>query len=60
MKRVCEWLVDTAVAPSKMNLGTRLSSKPVEHEVTAAFAGGAVLLLLAGGALSLSWFGRAL
>ena len=42
------------------NLGTRLSSKPVEREVTAAFAGGAVLLLLAGGALSLSWFGRAL
>jgi Ca-activated chloride channel family protein len=42
------------------NLGTRLSSKPVEHEVTFAFAGGAVVLLLAGGALSLSWFGRAL
>jgi len=42
------------------NLGTRLSSKPVEHEVTAAFAGGAIVLLLAGGALSLAWFGRAL
>jgi Ca-activated chloride channel family protein len=42
------------------NLGTKLSSKPVEHEVTFAFAGGAVVLLLAGGALSLSWFGRAL
>jgi Ca-activated chloride channel family protein len=42
------------------NLGTRLSSKPVQHEVTAAFAGGAVLLLLAGGALSLTWFGRPL
>jgi Ca-activated chloride channel homolog len=42
------------------NLGTRLSSKPVEKEVTAAFAGGAVLLLLAGGALSLRWFGRPL
>jgi Ca-activated chloride channel family protein len=42
------------------NLGTRLSSKPVEHEVTFAFAGGAVVLLLAGGALSLAWFGRAL
>ena len=42
------------------NLGTRLSSRPVEREVTAAFAGGAVLLLLAGGALSLAWFGRPL
>jgi Ca-activated chloride channel family protein len=42
------------------NLGTRLSSKPIEKEVTAAFAGGAVVLLLAGGALSLMWFGRPL
>jgi Ca-activated chloride channel family protein len=41
-------------------LGTRLSSRPVQREVTAAFAGGALLLLLAGGALSLSWFGRPL
>lgn len=40
------------------NLGTRLSSKPVKQEVTAAFAGGGLLLLLAGGALSLVWFGR--
>ena len=42
------------------NLGTRLSSRPVEREITAAFAGGALLLLLAGGALSLAWFGRPL
>jgi Ca-activated chloride channel homolog len=42
------------------NLGTRLSSRPVEREITAAFAGGAVVLLLAGGALSLAWFGRPL
>jgi Ca-activated chloride channel family protein len=40
------------------NLGTRLSSKPEKREVTFAFAGGAILLLLAGGALSLKWFGR--
>jgi Ca-activated chloride channel family protein len=40
------------------NLGTKLSSKPEEREVTAAFAGGALVLLLAGGGLSLAWFGR--
>jgi Ca-activated chloride channel homolog len=42
------------------NLGTRLSSREVEREVTAAFAGGAIVLLLTGGALSLAWFGRPL
>jgi Ca-activated chloride channel family protein len=42
------------------NLGTRLSSKPIEREVTAAFAGGAIVLLMVGGALSLTWFGRPL
>jgi Ca-activated chloride channel homolog len=40
------------------NLGTRLSAKPVKHEVTYAFAGGAIVLLLVGGGLSLAWFGR--
>jgi Ca-activated chloride channel family protein len=40
------------------NLGTRLSAKPVQHEVTFAFAGGALVLLLVGGGLSLAWFGR--
>jgi Ca-activated chloride channel family protein len=40
------------------NLGTRLSSKPEKREVTFAFAGGALLLLLAGGGLSLAWFGK--
>jgi Ca-activated chloride channel family protein len=39
-------------------LGTRLSSKEVKEEVTVAFAAGALVLLLAGGALSLAWFGR--
>jgi Ca-activated chloride channel family protein len=40
------------------NLGTRLSSQPEQREVTYAFAGGALVLLLASGALSLAWFGR--
>jgi Ca-activated chloride channel homolog len=39
-------------------IGTRLTSKPEKREVTVAFAGGAFVLLLAGGALSLVWFGR--
>ena len=39
-------------------LGTRLSSRSEKREVTAAFAGGAILLLGAAGALSLRWFGR--
>jgi Ca-activated chloride channel homolog len=41
-------------------LGTGLSSKPVKQEVTAAFVGGALAFLVAGGALSLRWFGRLL
>jgi Ca-activated chloride channel family protein len=40
------------------NLGTRLSSRQEKREVTFAFAGGALVLLLAGGGLSLAWFGR--
>ncbi|MEA2291321.1 MAG: Ca-activated chloride channel [Solirubrobacteraceae bacterium] len=40
------------------NLGTRLSSRPEQREVTFAFAGGALVLLVASGALSLAWFGR--
>ncbi len=40
------------------NLGTRLSSRSEKREVTAAFAGGAILLLVAAGSLSLRWFGR--
>jgi Ca-activated chloride channel homolog len=39
-------------------IGTRLTSRPEQREVTVAFAGGAFVLLLAGGALSLIWFGR--
>jgi Ca-activated chloride channel homolog len=39
-------------------IGTRLTSKPEQREVTVAFAGGAFVLLVLGGALSLVWFGR--
>jgi Ca-activated chloride channel homolog len=39
-------------------IGTRLSSKPVKEEVTVAFAGGALALLLLGGGLGMRWFGR--
>ena len=40
------------------NLGTRLSSRSEKREVTAVFAGGAIVLLIAAGSLSLRWFGR--
>ena len=40
------------------NLGTRLSSKQEKREVTVAFAGGGLVLLLVGGGMSLAWFGR--
>ena len=39
-------------------IGTRLTSRPEQREVTVAFAGGGFVLLLVGGALSLVWFGR--
>ena len=41
-------------------IGTRLTSKPERREVTVAFAGGAFVLLIAGGALGLGWFSRPL
>lgn len=40
------------------NLGTQLSSRKEKREVTVAFAGGGLALLLVGGGLSLAWFGR--
>ncbi len=39
-------------------LGKEIGRKDVKREITWAFAGGAALLLLGGGAMSLRWFGR--
>ena len=39
-------------------LGSRVAMRDEPREVTAAFAGGALLLLVVGGAMSLGWFGR--
>ena len=39
-------------------LGTRLSSRQEKRETTVFFAGGAIFLLVVGGVLSMSWFGR--
>jgi Ca-activated chloride channel homolog len=40
------------------HLAAQLGRKHVEHEITASFAGGGLVLLLLGSALSLRWFGR--
>jgi Ca-activated chloride channel homolog len=39
-------------------LGTRIGFEQEKQEVTAAFAGGGLLLLVLGGSLGLRWFGR--
>ena len=39
-------------------LGTRIGFEQEKQEVTAAFAGGGLLLLIIGGSLGLRWFGR--
>ncbi|MEA2378374.1 MAG: Ca-activated chloride channel [Thermoleophilaceae bacterium] len=39
-------------------LGSEVATHKEHREITAGFAGGAAALLLAGGALSLRWFGR--
>ena len=39
-------------------LGSQVAMKEERREVTGAFVGGAIVLLLAGGALSLRWFRR--
>jgi len=41
-------------------LGSQVATREQDREVTAAFAGGAVLLLVGGAALSLRWFRRLL
>jgi Ca-activated chloride channel family protein len=53
----------TVADASKLNqvyahLGAQLSHKHVKQEITASFAGGALVLLLFGSVLSLRWFGR--
>jgi Ca-activated chloride channel family protein len=40
------------------NLGSRIGFRKEEREITAAFAGGGLGLMLAGGLLSMMWFGR--
>ena len=39
-------------------LGSQVAMREEPREITGAFAGGAIVLLLAGGALSLRWFRR--
>jgi Ca-activated chloride channel family protein len=39
-------------------LGSRIGTRPEKREITAAFSGGALILLAAGAALSLYWFRR--
>jgi Ca-activated chloride channel homolog len=39
-------------------LGSRIGTRPEKREITAAFSGGALVLLAAGAALSLHWFRR--
>jgi Ca-activated chloride channel family protein len=39
-------------------LGSQLGHKKTKKEITAAFAGGGLALLLLGGVMSLGWFGR--
>jgi Ca-activated chloride channel homolog len=40
------------------NLGSQLGHRQAKREITAGFAGGALVLLLIGSLLSLRWFGR--
>jgi Ca-activated chloride channel family protein len=46
------------VSAAYTHLAARLGHKQVKQEITASLAGGGLVLLLIGGALSLLWFGR--
>jgi Ca-activated chloride channel family protein len=46
------------VSAAYAHLAAHLGHKQVKQAITASFAGGALALLLLGGALSLRWFGR--
>jgi Ca-activated chloride channel family protein len=46
------------VSAAYEDLAAHLGHKQVKQEITAGFAGGALVLLLIGSALSLRWFGR--
>jgi Ca-activated chloride channel homolog len=53
----------TAASAGRLNavyahLGSQIGHKKVNHEITSSFAGGGLVLLLLGSALSLHWFGR--
>jgi Ca-activated chloride channel homolog len=66
MKRVAEasggrtFAIEDAAKLSEVyeRLGSQVATKREKREVTTSFAGGALLLVLAGGALSLVFFGR--
>jgi Ca-activated chloride channel family protein len=48
----------SGVSAAYAHLAARLGHKMVKQEITAGFAGGGLVLLLLGGAISLRWFGR--
>lgn len=54
------YTADTAKDLSEVyeQLGSRIGTRDEKREITAAFSGGALSLLVAGAALSLLWFGR--
>lgn len=66
LRRIAEISKGEAFAvsdPSRLSavyerLGTQLTRKKVQRQVTAGFAGGGLALLVAGAGLSLLWFGR--